>query len=64
MIQHLAATIIRQRESRGLTQHQVAMMCGITRPQVANIEGGRSWPSAEALIRMAILLDFDVRQIR
>lgn len=32
---------------RGLTQAAVADVAGISRPQLANIEGGRSYPSIE-----------------
>lgn len=32
---------------RGLTQAEVAQMAGISRPQLANIEAGRSFPSVE-----------------
>jgi transcriptional regulator with XRE-family HTH domain len=36
------------RRKRGLTQAEVAEMAGIGRPQLANIEAGRSRPSVDS----------------
>ena len=37
------------RQARGLTQQQMADLLGISRPTVAQLEGGRHQPSTEVL---------------
>lgn len=37
---------------RGWTQAAIAATAGITRPQLANIEAGRSWPSVETFAHL------------
>ncbi len=39
------------RVASGDTQEQAAVHLGISRPQVTNIEAGRSWPSLDVIIQ-------------
>ena len=45
------------RVSKGLRQDDVALAAGVTRQQIANIEGGRGNPSCETLYRLCVALD-------
>ena len=45
------------RESRGLTQGQLAERCGASRPQIANLEAGNNAPTLGTLLRLAKALE-------
>ena len=52
--QHALCVRLRQlREGCGKTQQEFANSIGVTRAQVANLEGARGVPSTELLIRIA-----------
>lgn len=55
--------IARQRNSLGLTQLELAQAVGLSRPQVANIEGGRSDPQVSQLRRYAEALKCQVKDL-
>lgn len=55
--------IARQRNSLGLTQLELAQAVGLSRPQVANIEAGRSDPQVSQLRRYAEALKCQVKDL-
>lgn len=48
------------RRSRGLSQHQLAAMCGVSQPTVAHWERGGHIPRQKALKVLAECLDIDI----
>lgn len=48
------------REMAGLSQSQVAVMLGLHRPSISEVEAGRRKVSAEELARLAKIYDVDV----
>ncbi len=59
----LGEAVRRERRKAGLTQMQLANYIGVSRPQVANIEIGRSLPSGFTMLRLVRLLDIDIRNL-
>lgn len=55
--------IARRRNAAGLTQLELAQAIGISRPQVANIESGRSDPQVSQLRRYAEALQCQVKDL-
>ena len=49
----VGATVRQMREMRGMTQEELSRTAVLSRPYVANIEAGRSKPSARAVARIA-----------
>lgn len=49
----IGTSILATRRAKGLTQEQLSALVGITRPQIANIETGRSDMPTEMLLRFA-----------
>jgi plasmid maintenance system antidote protein VapI len=45
------------RREKGLKQYRLADVTGLSRPQIANIEAGRSQITVEALLQIAIILE-------
>lgn len=56
--------IRKARESKGITQQQLASDIGISRSYVADIEAGRYIPSSEKLISLAEYLDIDLNLLK
>lgn len=54
----LPGAVAEIRKSLGLTQDQFAMITGITKRQVAEIETGRANPTVETLNRIGKLFGF------
>jgi transcriptional regulator with XRE-family HTH domain len=50
------AAIIRRREQLGLSQHDLAVACGVQRQQINRIERGVRYPSEKLLASMAAAL--------
>jgi len=59
----IAMQIIELRESRGLTQSELAERCGIDQGDISRIERGSTSPTARTLQRIAEALDSDLRLI-
>jgi len=59
----IAMQIIELRESRGLTQSELAERCGIDQGDISRIERGSTSPTARSLQRIAEALDSDLRLI-
>lgn len=51
--------LISFREAKGLTQEQVAELCGIKRPYYTMIETGKRRPSVDVAKKIAEVLVFD-----
>ena len=49
-----------KRKELGLTQAELAPKCQIGRVQIANIEGDRSMPSVDVLVRLANVLGVSI----
>lgn len=49
----IGLSILTVRRAKGLTQEQLANAAGVSRPQIANIESGRSDMPTETLLRFA-----------
>lgn len=52
-----------RRNSLGLTQLELAAQVGVSRPQIANIESGRSDPPVSTLRRYAAALQCSVKDL-
>jgi transcriptional regulator with XRE-family HTH domain len=48
------------RESRGLTQHDLAEVSGIAQTNISAIENGRRTPSADTLNRLVVACGFEL----
>lgn len=59
----IAMQIVELRESRGLTQSELAERCGIDQGDISRIERGSMSPTARTLQRIAEALDSDLRLI-
>ena len=55
--------ILLHRNKIGITQMELALQVGVSRPQVANIESGRSDPPISTLRRYAIALQCSVKDL-
>jgi len=60
---NLAANIRLLRETRGLTQEQMARLSGIPRPTWANLESGMSNPTLSVLTKVASALQVPVEEL-
>jgi len=57
----LGARIKELRKRRGLTQEQLAEMIGVDPKHIGKIEGGRGYPSLDALENIARSLEIDLK---
>lgn len=53
------ARVRARREQNGFTQLDLATATNLTRPQVANMESGRTWPSVPTMLRVCAALEVD-----
>ncbi len=60
---NLAANLRHIRERRGLTQGQLAKLCGVPRSTVGNIETGESNPTLSVLGRLAAALQLSLEEL-
>lgn len=60
---HLADNIRQLRESRGVTQQQMAKIAGVPRPTWANLESGGANPTLAVLTRVAAALQVSVEEL-
>src|SRR5215470_13793281 len=60
---NLAANLRYLRERRGLTQSQLAKLCGVPRSTVANIETGAANPTLSVLARVAGALQLSLEEL-
>ena len=60
---HLANNIRQLRESRGLTQQQMAKISGVPRPTWANLESGAANPTLTVLIKVATALQVSLEEL-
>ncbi len=60
---NLATNVRRVRESRDLTQRQLAELSGVPRPTLANIETGGSNPTLSVLVKVAGALGTSIEQL-
>lgn len=60
---NLASNIRLLRETRGLTQQQLAKLSGIPRPTLANLESGSANPTLTVLVRVAAALQLRVEEL-
>ena len=56
-------TIRQHRTARGLTQKQLADICGVTRTHITNIETGEFSPSVEVAKKIGQALGFDWTEV-
>ena len=61
--QSLGSRIIAERTRRGITQRQLALMTGTSRPYLWKIETGAADVGIDVLIRIAKALDVRVRDL-
>jgi transcriptional regulator with XRE-family HTH domain len=50
-------------DDRGLTQHELAEMLGITQPQVSKYLSGRRSPSLETIVVLANITGIDIEKL-
>lgn len=60
---NLAANAKQLRESRGLTQQQIAKIANIPRPTWANLESGAANPTLAVLVKVASALQVRVEEL-
>ncbi len=60
---HLGENVRQLRESRGLTQQQIATIAGVPRPTWANLESGLANPTLAVLIRVANALQVRLEEL-
>lgn len=60
---HLGNNIRQLRESRGLTQQQIAKIAGVPRPTWANLESGAANPTLAVLIKAASALQVSLEEL-
>jgi transcriptional regulator with XRE-family HTH domain len=60
---NLGSNLKSVREVRGLSQHQLASLCGIPRSTVANIEAGDANPTLSVLLRLASALHLTLEEL-
>lgn len=56
----LAQMIRDARKQLGMNQERLALLVGISRGQIANLETGRSWVSIEQFIKLVFVLDLKI----
>jgi len=59
----LAANVRWLRERRGLTQAQLAELCGLPRSTVGNVETGSANPTLHVLVRLALALQLSIEEL-
>ena len=52
-----ASRLVSLRSAKGVTQQDVSLAIGLSRPQIANLEIGRGEPSVTTLINLASYFD-------
>lgn len=60
---HLADNIRQLRETRGLTQSQMARRAGVPRPTWANLESGAANPTLAVLVKVAAALHVSLEEL-
>ncbi len=60
---HLGNNIRQLRESRGMTQQQMAKVSGVPRPTWANLESGAANPTLAVLIKVASALQVSLEEL-
>jgi transcriptional regulator with XRE-family HTH domain len=56
----LAAQVVAQRNARGLSQQELAELCGTTQSAIARLESGGRPPRVDTLLRIANALDCEL----
>jgi transcriptional regulator with XRE-family HTH domain len=56
----LGATVVEQRVARGLSQQELAALCGTSQPAIARLESGAQAPRVDTLRRIAHALDCEL----
>src|SRR5688572_31854248 len=56
----LAAQVVEQRHARGLSQQELAELCGTTQSAIARFERGGRPPRIDTLLRIAEALDCEL----
>ncbi len=57
----IADQVVEQRHARGLSQQELAELCGTTQSAIARLEAGERPPRIDTLLRIADALDCDLR---
>ncbi len=61
--ERLALTLKQMRRMRGLTQHRLALLSGVPRPTIANLESGSANPTLHVLTRVAAALQVSLEEL-
>jgi transcriptional regulator with XRE-family HTH domain len=61
LFQEIAAQVSERRKAWGLSQNDLADLCGTTQSAIARLEAGRRPPRIDTLRRVATALDCDLR---
>ncbi len=54
----LIRTMVKAREEKGLTQAQLAEMCGVKQPMIARMESSAHSPQVDSLLKVLIPLGY------
>ena len=60
LYEHIAAQVARQRAARGLSQRELAELCGTTQSAIARLERGLRPPRIDTLLTIANALDCEL----
>ena len=60
---HMGDNIRQLRESRGLSQQQIAKLAGIPRPTWTNLESGGANPTLAVLVKVAAALNVRLEEL-
>lgn len=61
MQKDLICAMVELREERGLTQEQVAKMCGLKQSAVARLESGIHFPRIDTMMKVLVPLGYTLR---
>lgn len=59
--QSIIESYISLRKSRGITQQEIANRTGMKRTNIVRIESGKSIPTIEVLVKLALALDMELK---
>ena len=57
----IRTAFIEERKRQGLSQRDLAKLCGVKQPMIARIESADSIPQLDTLLRIAVALDIDLK---
>lgn len=60
-VAEIIAAVITQRNAKGITQRELAAMCGMPQTSIARIESGRTTPNLDTLLKLMNPLGLELK---